>query len=221
MSDTIAEDTAANIDDVEGSKDEAERPTDGERPNEGAERSEGEPKQRGILYGMFRGMALALAVLIIAVCAAGFVVPRFINAVPLAVLTGSMEPVYSPGDLVISQKVDAADIEIGDVVTFQPESGDPTLVTHRVIAKTIGGEGAATITTQGDANGAADEPIVAEQVKGEVIYSVPYLGHLSAALDAGTKSMLAAGIGVILIGYAVYTMSSTAVQRRRREAGTS
>lgn len=209
MSDTIAVETAANSE-VERPSDEAGRPIgEAERPSDGR-------KQHGMLYGIFRGMAFAVAVLIIAVCAAGFVVPRFINAVPLAVLTGSMEPTYSPGDLVISQKVDAADVEIGDVVTFQPESGDPTLVTHRVIAKTVGADGA-TVTTQGDANGAPDEPLVAEQIKGEVIYSVPYVGHLSAALDAGTKSLLAAGIGVVLIGYAIYTMSSTAAQRRRRE----
>ncbi|WP_051299121.1 signal peptidase I [Arthrobacter castelli] len=184
-----------------------------------AEQPQDRPKQHRMLHGVFRGMLFAVAVLIIAVCAAGFVVPRFINAVPLAVLTGSMEPTYSPGDLVVSQQVDAADVEIGDVVTFQPESGDPTLVTHRVIAKTVGAEGT-TITTQGDANGAADEPLVPEQVKGEVIYSVPYLGHVSAALDAGTKSLLAAGAGVVLIGYAIFTVVG-AGRRRRREASTS
>lgn len=183
-------------------------PEEADAKNGGAEPS--------MLRGIVRGAMAAIAVLVIAVGCLAFVVPRFIDAVPLAVLSGSMEPVYSPGDLVISKSVPPEEIAVNDVVTFQPESGNPMLITHRVIAKSLGADGIASFTTQGDANGAADEPILPEQVKGKVIYSLPYLGYVTTALDPGAKAVIAALIGAGLVGYAVFmVVSSTAGKVRR------
>ena len=118
-----------------------------------------------------------LAVLALAIALA--VVPRLMGGAALTVLTGSMEPTYSPGDMVVSVPQDR--YEIGDVVTYQPVSDDPTLITHRVVAvREL--PGGVEYITRGDANGADDDPIVDGQVMGEVIYDVPYIGHLAAAV---------------------------------------
>ena len=77
---------------------------------------------------------------------------------------GSMEPTYSPGDMVVSVPQDS--YAIGDVVTFQPVSDDPTLVTHRIVAHRTGQHGVSYVT-RGDANSQDDNPIIAEQVMGK------------------------------------------------------
>lgn len=156
------------------------------------------------------GFVLLLAVLAVAIAVA--VVPRAMNGAPLTVLTGSMEPTYSPGDMVISVPRDS--YAIGDAVTFQPVSGDPTLVTHRIVGVREGPEGT-TYITQGDANGAEDDPIVADQVMGKVIYHLPYIGHVANVMGQHRQTLIIiAGGG--LLGYGIYAVGSSMMARRSK-----
>ncbi len=108
------------------------------------------------------------------------VVPEALDGAALTVLTGSVVPTYDPGDVVVVRGVEdaAAGVQVGDVVTFQPVSGDPTLITHRVV-ETMSSFTGTTFVTRGDANSADDAPLVPEQVKAEVVYHVPWVGHVS------------------------------------------
>lgn len=126
---------------------------------------------------VFQWLVLGVVAAIIAVT---IVVPRVMGAVPLTILTGSMSPTIEPGDIVVVKPVPTSDLSIGSVITFQPESDDPDLVTHRVVSVSIDSEGSiASLTTRGDANGADDDPIKPAQVKGKVVYTVPYVGYLT------------------------------------------
>lgn len=82
------------------------------------------------------------------------------------VLSGSMEPTYSAGDLLVVKKTDH--YQTGDLVVYQ--SGR-SLVVHRIID--MNGE---TVTTQGDANNASDEPFAVSQIKGISVGSIPFVG---------------------------------------------
>ena len=82
------------------------------------------------------------------------------------VLSGSMEPTYSAGDLLIVKKADH--YQTGDIVVYQ--SGQ-NLVVHRITD--MNGE---TVTTQGDANNAPDEPFAVTQIKGISVGSIPFVG---------------------------------------------
>ncbi len=84
------------------------------------------------------------------------------------VLSGSMEPALSVNDLVIVKKTD--EFAVGQVVVYQDGT---SLTVHRIVA--IEGD---TLITQGDANNAADEPISMQDVKGEVILAIPFVGLL-------------------------------------------
>ena len=157
------------------------------------------------------GVLTAVMVALLLLAAVVTVVPRLIGAVPLTVLSGSMEPAISAGDLVVVRPTDPADLRIGDVVTVQPVSDDPTLVTHRIVGVTHGGDGLAGFVTQGDANEHPDEPVVPEQVMGRVVYTVPLIGHVTH----GTWGpYVAAAVGVGLVVYGVVTF---ALPRRDRE----
>lgn len=179
---------------LEGRTDELAVPTTaGEPPRRG----------RGFWWTVASGALTALMVALVALVAAVSVVPRVVGAVPLTVLTGSMEPALAPGDLVVVRPAPADDIRVGDVITFQPVSDDPALVTHRVTGLTIESGGVTGFTTQGDANSAADDAIVADQVKGRVVYSVPWVGHVTGA-GLGPQVAVLAGVG--LLGYGVATV---------------
>ena len=71
------------------------------------------------------------------------------------VLSGSMEPELSAGDLIVVKE--AENYKQNDIVVFQDGN---SLVVHRIIQ--IDGE---TITTKGDANKVTDEPISITAVK--------------------------------------------------------
>lgn len=82
------------------------------------------------------------------------------------VLSGSMEDELSVDDLVIIKAAD--DYEVNDIVLYQ-DGG--SLVIHRIIE--IDGN---TVTTKGDANNTADEPINKSQIKGVLIFDIPKIG---------------------------------------------
>ncbi|MBO0920522.1 signal peptidase I [Cellulomonas sp. zg-ZUI222] len=149
--------------------------------------------------------AVATCVLLVALAAAGAlaVVPRALGGAALTVLTGSMVPTYQPGDVVVVRGVEdaASEVQVGDVVTFQPVSDDPALVTHRVVGKSFTSDGT-TFVTRGDANTADDDPLVPEQIKGVAVYHVPFVGHVSLWLG-GHRGTLVVAVAGALITYSV------------------
>lgn len=84
------------------------------------------------------------------------------------VLSGSMEPTFSAGDMIIVQKSD--DFEVDDIVVFQDKN---SLIVHRIIETDED-----TVTTKGDANNVSDEPVKRSDVKGRVIFCIPFVGKI-------------------------------------------
>ena len=82
------------------------------------------------------------------------------------VLSGSMESRLSVDDLVIIKATD--NYKVNDIVLYQDGN---SLVIHRIIE--IDGD---TVTTKGDANNVADEPINKSQIKGVLVYDIPGFG---------------------------------------------
>lgn len=97
------------------------------------------------------------------------------------VLSGSMEPTFSKGTLLLVKEEKQA--EPGQIVVYQ--SGQE-LIVHRVIQ--IQGN---LVTTKGDANEAADPVFDASQIKGVVVGWIPFLGSL--------VSFLKTPVGIILL----------------------
>lgn len=126
-----------------------------------------------------------------ALVVAAVLVPRLAGATPYTVLTGSMTPAYPPGTLVVVRPVDIDEVRTGDVVTFQLHSGRRTVATHRVIGIGWTGAGEKVLTTRGDANEVADTTPVREvQLRGEVWYSLPWVGHLNVLMSPAQHELL-------------------------------
>ncbi|HWJ09994.1 MAG TPA: signal peptidase I [Nocardioides sp.] len=153
----------------------------------------------------------------VAAVALAVAIPRIAGGTPYTVLTGSMEPDLPPGTLVVVRPVDAEDIALGDVITFQLESGKPTVATHRVVAVGTRLDGEQVFTTQGDANGAPDRnPVRAVQVQGRLWYSVPYLGHLNSVLTGRQRQSAVLVVAALLVGYAAFMFVGALRERARR-----
>lgn len=122
-----------------------------------------------------------LLVALVVLLAIALVGVRVIGLEPLAVLSGSMEPEYHVGSLVYVQEVDAADLQVGDVITFR--LGDDILGTHRII-EVVEENGAPAFRTKGDANEFEDNGLVSPaDIVGEVRFTIPYLGFLTAYIQ--------------------------------------
>ena len=136
----------------------------------------------------------------VALLAALVVVPRLTGSTAYTVLTGSMQPTYPPGTLIVVKPTPGDQLKSGDVITFQPESGNPSVTTHRIVSIVYDASGNRRFITKGDANNTSDEvQLVQEQIRGRLLYSVPYVGHINRVLNASSRSIMmlvvAGGLG--------------------------
>ena len=122
------------------------------------------------------------------------------NAMPMpfgtgvaVVLSGSMEPKLSVDDVVFVKATN--DYEVGDVVVFQDGR---SLVVHEIIEREEN-----FVTTKGTANNTADAPIDVKYIKGEVVWSVPYVGAVIKIIKspAFTVLILAAAVYLLVKSY--------------------
>lgn len=174
---------------------------------------------KGNLAARWSLKALSWAVMLgvgAAVVAALFV-PRLVGATPYVVETGSMRPGLPPGTLLVVRPVDPGKIALGDVITYQLESGKPTVVTHRVVASGIDATGEPRWQTQGDANDTVDQNwVLPVQVQGRVWYAVPYLGYATSFITHQQREMLTVLVGVALLGYGLAMFRGARAERRAR-----
>ena len=157
---------------------------------------------------------ITAVVVLLAVCV---VIPRIGGATPYSILTSSMEPDFPPGSLVVVKPANVKNINVGDVVTYQLKSGDPTVVTHRVVAITTTPGGELRFHTQGDANNTPDaQLVVPEQIKGKLWYSAPQLGRITNLIDNAQRHAISVVIVGGLLAYAAYMFVSSARDRRSK-----
>jgi signal peptidase len=171
-----------------------------------------------------RVVSWVMTVVVLALLALGVVlavIPALHGGKALNVLTGSMEPTLTPGDMAIVYPVSGfEDIEVGDIVTFMPNPDDPTLITHRAVGWGQSADGETTLITRGDANGANDDPVREKQVRAKMAYSVPWVGNVLQYSDFG-KPMILVVAAIALIVYAVYAMLTSRVRRNARIAAAA
>ena len=176
-------------------------------------------KERSFWYYLGVALSAALLVIVLGLAAAIIVIPKASGSIPLTVLTSSMEPGLPPGTLVIVRPIDPDDIVIGNVVTYQIRSGEPDVITHRVIEINTSTDGSRSFVFKGDNNSDADpEAILPLQIKGDVWYSIPYVGWVNNAINGSNRTWIVPIIAVGLFAYAGFTVISAIMSRKRRIA---
>jgi signal peptidase len=164
------------------------------------------------------GLSLGIFAIVLGLVAVIIVIPKILGATPLTILTSSMEPGLPPGTLVVVAPVEPEDIRIGDVITYQIESGQPAVVTHRVTEVVTSTAGESTFILQGDNNAEPDPPVMAIQLQGKLVYSLPWVGNLSSILNGPSRETILPIVAAGMILYAAVSiiLGSVALAKKKR-----
>lgn len=135
-------------------------------------------------------------VVLIVLCAVFLMGSRLLGYRVFNVISGSMEPEYSVGDLIYVKTVDVNSIEVGDDITFVLNE-DLVVATHRVVRVDAENQ---RFYTKGLANEIEDgEPVHFNNVIGVPQFSIPKLGYVSDFIQNPPGMYITIGAGVVLI----------------------
>lgn len=134
---------------------------------------------------------------VLVVCFAVFLMgSRLMGFRVFNVISGSMEPTYSVGDLIYVKQVNPYDIKEGTAITFVLNE-DLVVATHRVVEID---EENQYFYTKGDANDTADStPVHFNNVIGVPQFSIPLLGYVSDFVQNPPGMYITLGVSAVLI----------------------
>ena len=150
------------------------------------------PKKMKKIWDTVTTVIVVLAV----ICSVFLMGSRLVGLQVFNVISGSMEPTYSVGDLLYVKTVDPDSVKVGDPITFVLNE-DLVVATHRVVA--VDSENR-QFTTKGDANENEDAaPVHFNNLVGVPVFAVPLLGYVSAYIQSPPGMYVAIGIVVALL----------------------
>lgn len=125
---------------------------------------------------LFRNFIICMILIILILFIGGF-----LKYQPVAIMSGSMEPVFKRGDVVVIEKVDDDSIKnmsIGDIIAYKNNN---IIVTHRIIKLEYNTQkNDVSIITKGDNNNTEDDVIITkDMIVGTIRYTIPYVGYPS------------------------------------------
>ncbi|MCD4535497.1 signal peptidase I [Nocardioides sp. cx-169] len=159
--------------------------------------------------GLLRRLVSLLLSLLMVVSMVAFLFlaigPHVLGYRTSTMLTGSMEPDISPGDVVVTAPRPAADIKVGDVISYQIPIEDHRVETHRITEVDRAADGTISIRTKGDANPNVDPwtAVLEEDTVWEVQAVVPEVGHVIRAMRSPVVHHVVKWVavgGLILLG---------------------
>ena len=137
---------------------------------------------------------------------------RLVGLQVFNVISGSMEPTYSVGDLLYVKTVDPDSVKVGDPITFVLNE-DLVVATHRVVA--VDRENRQFIT-KGDANETEDaNPVHFNNLVGVPVFAIPLLGYVSAYIQNPPGMYVAIALGVVLL--AVVFLPDLITKKKEKE----
>ncbi|WP_158734945.1 signal peptidase I [Alteribacillus sp. YIM 98480] len=119
-------------------------------------------------------------------------IPKLFGYQAVKVLSGSMEPTFSAGDLLFLK--DPEEVKVGTIILFKDNDA---LITHRVINL----ESNDGFITKGDANSVPDASIVApHDIKGVYAFHLPMMGYVIESV-ASFSGVLAGAVFILMIWF--------------------
>jgi signal peptidase I len=149
------------------------------------------PSRTAVRVGWVWGQRVLLA-LALTLFGAIALLPRLGLYRPVTVLSGSMRPTFSPGDMVVVTPEPVSAVRVGQVISYQVPVGAHQVETHRVV-RILQGGAHPVVQTQGDANNWPD-PWTA-RLEGTTAWQlsavVPKLGYVVNWLRSGAVRVTA------------------------------
>lgn len=167
--------------------------------------------------------AINLGILAVLMVCLTWLAPSALGYSRYVITGGSMTPTIAKGAVAFEKPVAVSDLEVGDIITYQPppDSGTDALVTHRIVTMEPARGGGTLITTQGDANPKPDpwRFQLLDEEQTVVEFSVPHVGWVFIALADRTTRMLLIGGPAALIALRALGQLVRGLRSGRRGAG--
>lgn len=127
-------------------------------------------------------------------------VPSLGGVFPMIVLTDSMYPEISAGDLIICNTAEPEEIQVDDVISFfDPMGSGTSVVTHRVL-EIVQEDGQLSYRTKGDNNNAEDQVLVPQDnLVGIYRSRIPGLGNVAMFMQTTPGLILCVVCPVLLM----------------------
>jgi signal peptidase len=164
-----------------------------------------------MLLAVLAGLAVGMVLAAVALYPLGYR--------PFTVLSGSMEPTVSTGDVVVDSSIRPLEAHVGDIVTFPDPQNNSRLVTHR-LRRVRARDGTVEMVTKGDANNTTERwSVPADGSIGRVEYRVPKLGYALAWVGGRGGKVLLIALPALLLG--IYELVRIWRPTPRRKEGPS
>ncbi|NLL44500.1 MAG: signal peptidase I [Mollicutes bacterium] len=134
------------------------------------------------------------------------------------VISGSMEPKYKVGDVLIAKEVEPSKIKVGDTISYLGMSGDfaGKVITHQVVGINQNQDGKYIFSAKGLKNLVVDPSISEDQLYGVVIYRCPILSFLYKIISTNLGFYLFIIIPLMyIIGYEIINVLLKKEEKRR------
>ncbi len=152
-------------------------------------------KESGIFRKIWNIFTTVIVILVV-LCAVFLMGSRLLGYRVFNVLSGSMEPNYSVGDLIFVKQVDPSEVKVDDPITFVLNE-NLVVATHRVIKIDTENQ---RFYTKGDANDIPDAtPVHFNNLIGVPQFAVPLLGYVSDFVQNPPGMYITIAAGVLLI----------------------
>ncbi|MDO5671467.1 MAG: signal peptidase I [Actinomycetaceae bacterium] len=174
---------------------------------------------------VLKSLAVLLVIFITLVMLGSIVIPRLMGWVPLSVQGTTMSPTFKPGTEIIVQPLREeakSQLSVNDVITFQryqASGASDGYISHRIFNISQERDGSVSYITKGDGLAQPDAiPVQASQVKGIVRYHLPYVGHLTDAMNETQQSLALVGLAGVLFAYAGWQVGTAIINARDPQA---
>ena len=125
----------------------------------------------------------------------------FLNYRMFTVVTGSMEPKYKIGDVLIAKETEPSKIKIGDAISYLATKGEikNNVVTHEVVDITKDENGSYLFHSKGIANLVEDPVVHEKQLYGVVVYKAKLLSYIRKVISTDTGMLIFIIIPILYI----------------------
>ena len=140
-------------------------------------------------------------------------IPSFFGYKVLQVMSGSMDDVFSIGDVILIKETKQEDIKKGDIITFKKEN----IITHRIVEINKNND-TMYYTTKGDNNNVNDaEKVKYEEIEGKYITKFVYIGYLINFLNTTEGFIILVSLPIIVIAFTIYRELRNKEKKQKRK----
>ena len=152
--------------------------------------------QRNCVIQKIWNISSTILVGLFVLCAVFLMGSRLLGYEVFNVISGSMEPTYSVGDLIYVKDENPYEIEVGTPITFVLNE-NLVVATHRVVEVDVENQ---HFYTKGDANDTPDStPVHFNNVIGVPQFRIPLLGYVSDFVQNPPGMYITIGVGILLV----------------------